>query len=143
MSIDERIALLEATARRRRNSQASTTNVTNSTTVNNTNNLTILDTPASLSSGTGGSSWTTQSGSWPSTATHVYVSVTQGAGAGDFQLRKSSAATGFSVCGAVTANNFGGGTAACAFVSLASGSTFDWRNIANNAYTLTLVGYIS
>lgn len=140
MSYDERLSLLESNARRRRNTQTSTTN---NTTVNNTNTLTILDTPVSLSSGTGGSSWTTQSGSWPSTATHVYVSVTQGDGSGNFELRKSSAATGFAVCGAVTANNFGGGTAACAFVSLATGSTFDWRNVANNAYTLTLVGYIS
>lgn len=135
---DERLSLLEANARRNR--RASTTNVT---TTNTAGTLTILDTPVTLSSGSGGSSWTTQSGSWPSTATHVYVSVTQESGAGNFEVRKSSSATGYAICGAVTANNFSGGTAACAFAKLSSGSTFDWRNVANNSYTLTLVGYIS
>ena len=136
---DERLALLEANARRNR--RASTTNVTNTTVTSGT--LTILDTPVTLSTGSGGSSWTTQSGTWPSSATHVYVSVQQGIGAGNFEVRKSSAATGYAICGAVSANNFSGGTAACAFAKLSSSSTFDWRNVANNSYTLTLVGYIS
>lgn len=140
---DERLLLLEAAIRRRRNIQTSRTNVTNNTTTSLGGTLTILDTPITLSSGTGGLSWTTQSGSWPTNATHVYVCVNQGNGAGNFEVRKNSTATGYFICGAVSANNFSGGTAACAFAKLSSGSTFDWRNLANNSYTLTLAGYIS
>lgn len=142
MITDERLALLESNARRRRNRQISTNNV-NNTTTSPGGTLTILDTPVTLSSGSGGLAWTTQSGSWPTSATHVYVCVNQGNGAGNFEVRKNSTATGYSICGAVSANNFSGGTAACAFAKLSSGSTFDWRNLANNSYTLTLAGYIS
>ena len=104
--------------------------------------LVILDAPVSLSSGSGGLAWTTQSGSWPANATHVYVCVNQGNGAGNFEVRKDSTATSYFICGAVSANNFSGGTAACAFAKLSSGSTFDWRNLANNSYVLTLAGYL-
>ncbi len=135
---DERLSLLEAALRRnRRTTQGNTAPVVSVPA------LTILDTPVTLSTGSGGSSWTTQSGTWPSSATHVYVSVQQGNGAGNFEVRKSSAATGYAICGAVSANNFSGGTAACGFAKLSGASTFDWRNVANNSYTLTLVGYIS
>jgi hypothetical protein len=135
---DERLSLLEAALRRNRRTTQGNTAPAVSVPA-----LTILDTPVTLSTGTGGSSWTTQSGTWPSSATHVYVSVQQGNGAGNFEVRKSSAATGYAICGAVSANNFSGGTAACAFAKLSGASTFDWRNVANNSYTLTLVGYIS
>lgn len=136
---DERLSLLEANARRnRRLSQSVTNNVANPST-----SLTILDVPVVLSSGTGGSSWTTQTGTWPSSATHVYLSVKQGVGPGEFEVRKNSSATSYPICGALSAAVASDRTAACAFAALSSSSTFDWRNVANSAYTLTLVGYIS
>lgn len=142
MITDERLALLEANARRRRNTQTSVNNTTNTTT-NIGGTLTILDTPVLLSSATGGSAWTTQSGSWPASATHVYLSVKQGVGPGEFEVRKNSSATGYPICGALSAAVSSDRTSACAFAALSSGSTFDWRNVANTAYTLTLIGYIS
>jgi hypothetical protein len=104
--------------------------------------LIILDSPVVLSSGSGGSSWTTQSGTWPLNATHVYVSVDQGVGPGAFEVRKDSTATEYAICGALSAAVFSDRTSAAGFAALSGGSTFDWRNVANTAYSLKLVGYL-
>lgn len=138
---NERLALLEANARRKR--RASVANVTNNTTTNTDGQLTILDTPVVLSTATGGLAWTTQSGTWPSSATHVYLSVQQGVGPGLFEVRKSSSSTAYAICGALSASVGSDRTVGTGFVALTNSSTFDWRNVANTAYTLTLVGYIS
>lgn len=141
---DQRLALLEANARRnRRNAQTSSSNSSNNTTTSTAGSLTILETPVTLSTGTGGLSWTTQTGSWPNNATHVYLSVQQGTGPGLFEVRRNSSATAYAICGAISASVFTDRTAGTGFAALSSGSTFDWRNVANTAYTLTLVGYIS
>jgi hypothetical protein len=140
-----RISHLESRINELDDTASETTNTTTATQaqVSGSSQLVILSSPITLSSGIGGLGWSTQAaGSWPSNATHVYLSVSLGNGAGNFEVRENSSATGYAICGSVSANNFSGGTAACAFAKLATGSTFDWRNLANNSYTLTLVGYV-
>ena len=102
-------------------------------------------TPVTVATGTGTVSWTTANANgWPSSSKLVYVEVVfnlaNNAG-GVFQVRQSSSAIGFSICGTVSANNISGNTAGVGFVPVTSAGSFDYQSTSADAWTLRVLGY--